>query len=307
MVRLACLIGLCLSACWCVACGPLASEDEGYGNYEFATSWVVPGFFIKQIAVGPDHRVWVADMDGQVFVYSNSGDRIEEGADFEGRDYGSVEGVAVSNDGQSFISAGSTIHHFDAQGGGVSSWSCPSNVHHLDVTADGEVLAVVNLDIVRFNLDGEILSTVTPHFYILKFMVVAGDGTFFAQDTEEGDVETLVRFGAEGQTLGSWPLDSAGGGLDLGPEGRVFVGDQNGHKRQVGIYSQEGEFLEEIAPEYAAAAYLTYITDVAVDEGTGDVYMSGLRDSNHIIVRMSSSACDPRSDTGRCCSRQFDI
>jgi len=285
IIAIGCVLALGVGA---AACG--SSTQNTSGDYACTGSWTVGGASIKQIAVGPDGRVWAADQNGdRVLAFDAAGDedlRLTEY--FNGNDVASPQGVAVTSDGDVFVSDYTLIYHLDADGGYIDDLSVALSPGYLQAFPDGQLLVVDQGTITRFDRDGQVLDELDPGFYLLHFVAAAQDGSFYALDEPEDVEEDLVaHFDQDGEQLGEeWSLGMFGSGLAVGPNGNVYAGGWMGFPRMLGVYSPQGDLLAEFNTGVDNTCYLTYVLDVAVG-ADGEVYLAGIAGDDHAIVHLS--------------------
>lgn len=198
------------------------------------------GQFNKPRSVGVDREdnLYVVDMTGRVQVFSSAG-AFRHSWRMPETDLGRPKGMARDPDGRLALVEPhyQRVNHFGVDGTLLGQWGRRG-------TNLGELILP---RAVAFNQRGDA--------YVSEYTVVDRIQVFRA-----GDRQGVASFGRTGDRDGELNRPE---GLDVGPDGRVYVADSGNHRIQV--FSPEGRWLKSYGRPGRGLGELSYPYDVRVD------------------------------------------
>jgi len=247
-------------------------NPDGTYRFSFGTNGTADGQFglLRGIGIGPNDEVYVADTGkGKVQVFSRDGVFLRSFG--QGRFTGDMRGVTVdADDGWVYVSDtnGNQVEKFDLSGNWLATWGSKG-------TGNGQ-----------FG-DGP------------REIAIGPDNNVFVTDFGNNRVNVYTPTGAFVRFFPNPPTPPPDGGFNLpagvavSPNGaNVYVADTFNHRIQ--RFSPAGNFvgkwgtLGKVAPGQPSEPYsLNYPRGVAVEPGTGDVWVANSRQGD--IKRYSST------------------
>ncbi len=205
-----------------------------------------PGDFFRPrcISVGPDNTVWILDLTGRIQHFAVNGDYL---GSIRMPDIGRGNAQGIDVDHAGFIYVADTHYH-----------------RILKFTPSGKLV-----------LEFGKMGTEPGEFFWPCAVTVAEDGTIYTAQyggigKHDEVVERIQKWDAHGRLLDHWGSFGEGpgqfmrpAGLDLGPDGNVYVADSGNHRIQV--FSPGGRLLRTWGIEGTDPGKLQYPYDVAVD------------------------------------------
>jgi DNA-binding beta-propeller fold protein YncE len=266
----------------------------------------------KDVAVGPDGELFIADAAAQVVRrYGPNGEPrgVIGGPDAADGGFVTPVGVAVAADGHVFVSDfdADRVDRFSADGHFERSWgstgSGPGQFRHptgVAIAPNGDVIVVdeVNERLERFAPDGTLMSVIQApaapaagHLYLPRGIAIAPDGTIAVADK---DGARVVLFSPNGSVVGETaPSDSSGDPSPIGLYepydvafdrlGRIWVADQAGGQLvRLDSLDRVGTRITSLGP--APADVLTPIAVtvrgdelLTLDGASGELFASPVR------------------------------
>jgi len=271
----------------------------GSGNGQF--SWP------QGIALAPNGDVYVTEhFNGRVQYFTATGS-------FLGKwrppwAIRTTHGVAVDRRSRVYVTTGTVpeeafVAAFTRTGSLIRSWSVASGEY---VSAEGIAAARNDSVYVALGLQGRI-ANYDPSGSLLRSwrtgyaycVAIASGGNIYATECV-GDDDCVRYYTPTGSRLGGWGASGSGAGrfeqpygLDVGPEGTVYVADQ--YNNRVQYFTATGSLLGIIGKRGSGNGELYYPVDVAVSADGKRLYVVEAGNDRVQYFRWSDPAVSPAS------------
>lgn len=269
----------------------------GSANGEFSFPWGV--------AVAPSGDVYVTEHFGaRVQRFTATGSFLGKWA-APWRD-GRVYGVAAAPGGNVYVTSGEVedeayVGYFTRAGSFLGSWpvrgGSPGAADHVDITPAGTVYVAEPYfeRVSRYTTAGSVIGSWTV---FAEGLALAPSGRVYV--TEWYEENRVFYYTPAGSLLGSWGSKGTGEGqfdgphgLDVGPDGRVYVADRYNHRVQ--YFTPAGSFLGKWGTRGSGNGEFYAPWDVAVSPDGKRVYVVESGNDRVQYFRWSDPAVAPAS------------